>query len=106
MAGLVPAISLEMAECPNLNGMPGTRVYTWARRRDPSAGHDGGEESSDLHLLIRDHASGGRPLEQPILVRRVIFQLLHRQFAAHAPGVKHESVGIEHRIAVGQPFAA
>src|ERR1700730_7161607 len=61
---------------------------------------------SDLDLLVLYHALDRGPRGHAVLEGAVVLQFAHGQLAAHAPGVEHEAVGIEHRVAVGKPFAA
>src|SRR5215470_12290307 len=61
---------------------------------------------SDLDLLVLDDAFDRGTLEHAILERRVVLELPHRQLAAHAPGVEHEAVRIDHGVLVAEPFPA
>ena len=60
--------------------------------------------ASELDLLLLDHALDRRTLHHPVLERRVVLEFRHRQLAAHAPGVEHEAVRIDHGVAVGEPL--
>src|SRR5208282_2766438 len=76
--GLVPVIHV-FVRSPAKTWMPAT-----------SAGM-----TSHLDLLVRHDTRGGGALKQTVLVRGVVLQLTHRQFAAHAPGVEDEAVRVE-----------
>ena len=61
---------------------------------------------SDLELLILDHAAHRGALQHAVLEGGVVFQLDHRQLAAHAPSVEDEAIGVEHGVlAVGEPLS-
>src|SRR6267143_1556116 len=58
-----------------------------------------------LHALVAEDALHRRALRHAVLERGVVFKLRHGQLAPLAPGVKHQGVGVEHRVFVGQPLA-
>src|SRR6476620_8515324 len=60
---------------------------------------------SQLYLFAFHHTSDRRPFEHPVLECRVVLELSHRELAAHTPGVEDEAIGIEHGVAIGEPFA-
>src|SRR6266536_448525 len=59
---------------------------------------------SDLDLLLLHDALDCGALEHSVLQRTVILEFFHRQLAAHAPGVEHEGIGIEHGVFFREPF--
>jgi hypothetical protein len=60
---------------------------------------------SHLDLFAVHHASDRRPFDHPVLECRVVLELSHRELAAHTPRVEDEAIGIEHGVAIGEPFA-
>jgi hypothetical protein len=54
----------------------------------------------DLEALVGDDPLDRRALEHAVLEGAVVFELRHRQLAAHAPHVEHEGIGVEHRVLV------
>src|SRR5215472_7394910 len=61
--------------------------------------------ASDLDLLVLDHAFDRGARDHAVLERGVVLELSHRQLAAHAPGVEHEAIRIDHGIFVAEPLA-
>jgi hypothetical protein len=60
---------------------------------------------SHLYLFAFHHTSDRRPFEHPVLECCVVLELSHRELAAHTPRVEDEAIGIEHGVAIGEPFA-
>jgi ATPase family associated with various cellular activities (AAA) len=54
----------------------------------------------DLEALVGDDALHRRAFEHAVLEGAVVLELRHRQLAPHAPHVKHEGIGVEHRVLV------
>ena len=58
-----------------------------------------------LYLFAVHHTPDRRPFEHPVLECRVVLELSHRELAANTPRVEDEAIGIEHGVAIGEPFA-
>src|SRR5262245_9567427 len=60
---------------------------------------------SNLELFVGQHPRNGGACQHAILERTVVRQIRDRQLTPHAPGIKHQGIGIENRIGVAQPLA-
>ena len=56
-------------------------------------------------LFAVHDASDSRPFDHPVLKCCVVLELSHRELAAQTPRVEDETIGIEHGVAIGEPFA-
>jgi hypothetical protein len=61
--------------------------------------------NSHLYLFAVHHTPDRTSFEHPVLERRVVLELSHRELAANTPRVEDEAIGIEHGVAMGEPFA-
>jgi hypothetical protein len=61
--------------------------------------------NSNLYLFAVHHTPDRWPFEHPVLECRVVLELSHRELAANTPHVEDEAIGIEHGVAIGEPFA-
>src|SRR5271169_6236736 len=60
---------------------------------------------SQLYLFAVHDASDSRPFDHAVLKCRIVLELSHRELAAQTPRVEDETIGIEHGVAIGEPFA-
>jgi hypothetical protein len=60
---------------------------------------------SHLYLFAVHHTPDRRPFEHAVLECRVVLEISHRELAAHTPRVEDEAIGIEHGVAIREPFA-